>query len=312
MPSHHPAARPVSSRGRALSAKSGYAANFFGPASSNTDTPSVSVDANRDFSSSDYDRTQGTVVGLQYFRARYFDANLGRFIGRDPLKYVDGMSMYSAYFIPNFLDAFGLEKCCPKTHALSDALLEQLEKAWEDSFKDDGSVKEQGGSIIDTGNGEEVRPGEEGNSGSFPIANFPVPGEGETLGGTYHTHPYSEEEGSHEGVGFSGGDIGVFVDGNLGDEMYVMSGSCVFVMIFCDKEKAGNCDSGNIREAWNDAYRNGTGTFQERVETAVKEALKGCGLCYYQSCRPAKGKPIPGTASIVAHDCPCCTEEKGK
>jgi RHS repeat-associated protein len=71
------------------------------------ETPAVSADNNRDFSSSDYDRTQGTVVGLQYFRARYFDANLGRFISRDPMGYVDGASQYRAYFIPGGIDPTG-------------------------------------------------------------------------------------------------------------------------------------------------------------------------------------------------------------
>ena len=37
-------------------------------------------------------------TGLWYFRARYFSNELGRFISRDPLGYVDGMSLYGAYF----------------------------------------------------------------------------------------------------------------------------------------------------------------------------------------------------------------------
>jgi RHS repeat-associated protein len=45
--------------------------------------------------------------GLTCFRARYFDHALGRFIGRDPAGYVDGTSLYSAYFVPNHLDPSG-------------------------------------------------------------------------------------------------------------------------------------------------------------------------------------------------------------
>ena len=37
-------------------------------------------------------------TGLWYFRARYFSDEMGRFISRDPLEYVDGMSMYGGYF----------------------------------------------------------------------------------------------------------------------------------------------------------------------------------------------------------------------
>ena len=48
-------------------------------------------------------------TGLWYFRARYFDTELGRFISRDPLGYVDGMSMYNGYFAEGFgLDPLGL------------------------------------------------------------------------------------------------------------------------------------------------------------------------------------------------------------
>lgn len=47
-------------------------------------------------------------TGLYYFRARYYSSELGRFIGRDPLGYVDGMSMYAGYYVPNGVDPYGL------------------------------------------------------------------------------------------------------------------------------------------------------------------------------------------------------------
>ena len=37
-------------------------------------------------------------TGLWYFRARYFDTAMGRFISRDPLGYIDGQSLYCGYF----------------------------------------------------------------------------------------------------------------------------------------------------------------------------------------------------------------------
>ncbi len=49
-------------------------------------------------------------TGLYYFRARYYSGTLGRFIGRDPLGYVDGHHLYMAYFAPNFVDPQGLYK----------------------------------------------------------------------------------------------------------------------------------------------------------------------------------------------------------
>ena len=39
---------------------------------------------------------------LYYFRARYYSDELGRFISRDPLGYVDGMRLYAGYFAQRF------------------------------------------------------------------------------------------------------------------------------------------------------------------------------------------------------------------
>jgi RHS repeat-associated protein len=47
---------------------------------------------------------------LYYFRARWLEPKAGRFIGRDPLGYVDGMGLYGAYFVIRGVDPFGL-KC---------------------------------------------------------------------------------------------------------------------------------------------------------------------------------------------------------
>lgn len=52
-------------------------------------------------------RTHDEETGLAYFRARYFSASLGRFIGRDSLGYVDGANLYSGYFVPNHTDPSG-------------------------------------------------------------------------------------------------------------------------------------------------------------------------------------------------------------
>ncbi|MDX2050788.1 MAG: RHS repeat-associated core domain-containing protein [Polyangiaceae bacterium] len=46
-------------------------------------------------------------TGLTYFRARYMDAELGRFVGRDPIGYVDGPSLYGSYFVPANVDPTG-------------------------------------------------------------------------------------------------------------------------------------------------------------------------------------------------------------
>jgi RHS repeat-associated protein len=46
-------------------------------------------------------------TGLMYFRARYYSGGLGRFVGRDPLGYIDGLILYMAMYVPNALDPTG-------------------------------------------------------------------------------------------------------------------------------------------------------------------------------------------------------------
>ncbi len=48
--------------------------------------------------------------GLQLHRNRYYHPQLGQWINRDPLGYVDGMNLYGAYFVPGKMDPSGL---CP-------------------------------------------------------------------------------------------------------------------------------------------------------------------------------------------------------
>ncbi len=47
-------------------------------------------------------------VALLLIRARYYQPLTGEFTSRDPLEYVDGMSLYRGYFVPNAVDPFGL------------------------------------------------------------------------------------------------------------------------------------------------------------------------------------------------------------
>ncbi|MFN9246935.1 MAG: RHS repeat domain-containing protein, partial [Planctomycetota bacterium] len=44
---------------------------------------------------------------LYYFRARWLEPKAGRFIGRDPLGYVDGMGLYGAYWGVRGVDPYG-------------------------------------------------------------------------------------------------------------------------------------------------------------------------------------------------------------
>jgi RHS repeat-associated protein len=46
-------------------------------------------------------------TGIIYFKRRYYNAELARFISRDPLLYVDSLNLFFAKFIPNGLDPMG-------------------------------------------------------------------------------------------------------------------------------------------------------------------------------------------------------------
>ncbi|MFN9183630.1 MAG: RHS repeat domain-containing protein, partial [Planctomycetota bacterium] len=47
---------------------------------------------------------------LYYFRARWLEPKAGRFIGRDPLGYVDGINLYSNTFATSYVDPLGTHR----------------------------------------------------------------------------------------------------------------------------------------------------------------------------------------------------------
>lgn len=54
-------------------------------------------------------RRHDSESGLIYFRARYYDPTTGEFASRDPLEYVDGMSMMRGYMAIGSVDPKGLD-----------------------------------------------------------------------------------------------------------------------------------------------------------------------------------------------------------
>ena len=71
-------------------------------------------------------------TGLMYFRARYYSPELGRFISRDPLAFVDGMNLYAGYFAMwGDIDPFGLEINYCGTKKYRDYVKKQVEELKE-------------------------------------------------------------------------------------------------------------------------------------------------------------------------------------
>ncbi|MBA3845294.1 MAG: RHS repeat-associated core domain-containing protein [Planctomycetes bacterium] len=58
-------------------------------------------------------RYEDAESGLVYFKARQYSTTLGRFLSRDPMGYISGPSLYSAYFVPNATDPLGLFPAAP-------------------------------------------------------------------------------------------------------------------------------------------------------------------------------------------------------
>jgi len=79
---------------------------------SGTLLPVGSIDNHYMYTGREWDQT----LALYQYRARKYDANLGRFASRDPSGYRDGNSLVRAYFAPQNLDPTGLQckrpVCC--------------------------------------------------------------------------------------------------------------------------------------------------------------------------------------------------------
>ena len=52
-------------------------------------------------------REQLPESGLMYFRARHYDQTFGEFLSKDLMEFVDGTSLYRAYFVPSMVDFNG-------------------------------------------------------------------------------------------------------------------------------------------------------------------------------------------------------------
>ena len=114
----------------------------------------------------------------------------------------------------------------------------------------------------------------------------------------FHTHPYSKSEGSKLGVSFSGGDLENFIAGDQGNFKYVGAGTCIYALQTLDSDKRDGCKSVDIKKRWDDRFATATGNFQMKVDTAVRAAIRGCGLCYYGTCTKDPKSPVPKTAGL--------------
>jgi len=59
-------------------------------------------------------REQLPESGLMYFRARHYDQTFGEFLSKDLMEFVDGTSLYRAYFVPGKVDPTGRKLRVPR------------------------------------------------------------------------------------------------------------------------------------------------------------------------------------------------------
>jgi hypothetical protein len=185
---------------------------------------------------------------------------------------------------------------CPSSYTIPDDVYKAIGVAWGKSKHGEAAVQEHGGRIVVDKDGKRVIRTGSGGGGSISL---PAEKPGDVTTGTFHTHPYSASEGSTLGVAFSGGDITNFIGGGQGSVKYIGAGSCYFVLDTLNFTDRDRCQKVDTTKRWDDAFAGATGTFQEKVETAVQAAILGCGLCFYKTCRPDDASPVPKQAKLV-------------
>jgi len=260
-------------------------------------------------------------TGTSYdFGARMYDPRIARFLSLDPLaRSTPGWSPY-VFALNNpirYIDEHGKsgKDYSTRLNTMADAHAGQMNKAWKSSFNADGTVNEHGFNIFRTTTtitrGGEAQstsritragPTTPGTSGGWidyapPDVTTTVVKDGnvihtvKTAIADFHTHPYSAEEGAFEGVCCSAGDVYTIRLTPQQDHVSFMSGgTSLFALVIEDKVLADRFFAENSDEkmqaAWDKAYGDAEGTFQERTRIAAQAVVGAAdksGLGFYQS-----------------------------
>ncbi|MDQ0464394.1 hypothetical protein QO010_002175 [Caulobacter ginsengisoli] len=188
------------------------------------------------------------------------------------------------------------EAPCPPFHSFPEDIYQAMEAAWKRTNHGGEEVTEHGGRIVSDWRGKrKIRTGVgESESIHLPEEKF-----GDDTLSTFHTHPYSKAKGAHLGVGFSSDDIKGFVLGQQGGADYVTAGSCNFALTVADPAKRDACQDVDFEKRFRPVFNTTSGGVQNAVNQGNKAAIAGCGLCYYQACRPDPNSPIPRVGVLI-------------
>jgi uncharacterized Zn-binding protein involved in type VI secretion len=172
-----------------------------------------------------------------------------------------------------------IPKTCPdapKTIKLPNDINQEFQDSFKNSFPG-GKSQEQGGTLVQDRDGKIklVNKGS-GTSGTFtPDLNV---GPGQTVIGTFHTHPYDESEGGFKGVSFSGADIANSVTRQK--PSYVDAGDKQFMIMPTKATPAGD-----IRGDWQkelDAQLAAGKDLPEASRGAANTIAKKYKMAYYE------------------------------
>ncbi|MFE4105183.1 hypothetical protein [Almyronema epifaneia] len=177
----------------------------------------------------------------------------------------------------------------PEKFVIPESMKAGMLEAWKKSFPG-GKSQEQGGILVKNKDGTySWKAGAAGKSGSFS-PNYGDVGADETLVASGHSHPYDKSEGGHTHVSFSGADLANLVTQDehfkivqAGEGQFVVSRTQEFNKKRSELDEQGKKNlKAEMKKLWNETFASAKGTFQERVEAAVKAVCSKYNLVYYK------------------------------
>lgn len=179
----------------------------------------------------------------------------------------------------------------PATVRLPTSLVDALDELWADSYRPDGTPREQGGNLVrNYGGSYEFRREEDDRKDKFD-PDYSDVGWSQDLVGVAHTHPYAERR--LVGATFSATDMAGISSEDEGQTLNIMrSGDMTFLVARTkefDKLVARYEAEGNLGQLYGKIYdcyarvRDATeGSFHEKLEAAVIAVCREFHLEYYR------------------------------
>ena len=180
------------------------------------------------------------------------------------------------------------EASAPVEIQLPKELEDGLKAAWGKSFPG-GKSQEHIGILVRKKDGSYAwKAGSPGTSGSS-TPNYGDVGAEERLVASAHTHPYDASEGGYKDVSFSAADLANLVTQQervkavyAGTSEFVVAKTQEFDARVKDLDDAKKTElKAEMKKLWNDTFKAAKGTFQARVEAAVKAVCEKYDLVYY-------------------------------